>query len=422
MARKLKENRNKAKHSYFLKTSDVHQLRSTASCLYEIGVNPRNRRAFLNLLKVVQARSTLLAPEEGVLVPESDYVRGIANLALRHDRYLRSPDQWEGGEGNKNRLFASLARHLLTRYKPPGWLSSVWLTRLDARVLMEQEMYCLAGTGQRLRDLNPPMPLTRRMEHFLLGAPDDFNFREALRYAEALALNCSEQTARAFAAANPCPKFEHVEFWRSLMRMFAANPRTLPADQVRPVVDYLRHMQYTMGLSEGGKGARGFSLKGRTAGSLLRLIQAWHMELNAGRVARSAAANAARREEVLRLAAQTWKKSGIEEYRLAESPGSSGEWVITEILQGARLAWEGRVMRHCVASYQARCRQGETTIWSMRFVDDTIEKPALTIQVHPRTRRIQQARGKHNRMPNSREWTVLNAWARREGLLLGKSV
>ena len=97
-----------------------------------------------------------------------------------------------------------------------------------------------------------------------------------------------------------------------------------------------------------------------------------------------------------------------------------------EITDSLALVEEGRVMRHCVRSYQDACVKGETSIWSLRVTlsDNPTLRRLLTIEVNNRRQSIVQVRGKcnqsvsglrgHQRVRLAR--TVLRDWARQEHL------
>ncbi len=76
-------------------------------------------------------------------------------------------------------------------------------------------------------------------------------------------------------------------------------------------------------------------------------------------------------------------------------------------------------MRHCVGTYVGDCVSGRAAIFSMVCSDDTgALEPALTIEVDPKTRRVLQARGRANRMPDAVERRRLQAWASIAGLTI----
>ena len=95
-------------------------------------------------------------------------------------------------------------------------------------------------------------------------------------------------------------------------------------------------------------------------------------------------------------------------------------WKIEELLSAKELVAEGRYFHHCVATYSRDCYKGWTTIWSMRRQIEKRVKRIMTIEVDVKGRRIRQARSKYNRMPSKKGMSILNMWASREGLKLGK--
>ena len=78
-------------------------------------------------------------------------------------------------------------------------------------------------------------------------------------------------------------------------------------------------------------------------------------------------------------------------------------------------------MRHCIASYAGACAAGAWSIWAMELHGfDGVEK-RQTIAVN-RQKIIVESRGKYNRYPDQQEFEILQRWAAREGLHVGRSV
>jgi hypothetical protein len=146
-----------------------------------------------------------------------------------------------------------------------------------------------------------------------------------------------------------------------------------------------------------------FSMKGRTAASLIRQVERWHGQLGRGSV-----------KEVL-----YWEKSGIHDF--VEYQGSTrGEeaeaWIIRELLNSQELFQEGRELKHCVSSYSHTCYEGVNSIWSLERVKDGEKRKKITIQVINKAKLVSQTRGLQNRYPTEQEKLIIRKWAQQEGL------
>jgi hypothetical protein len=78
-------------------------------------------------------------------------------------------------------------------------------------------------------------------------------------------------------------------------------------------------------------------------------------------------------------------------------------------------------MRHCVLSYTRSCVSGENSIWAMELRGSSGIEKKQTIQV-TKAGQIVQVRGKLNRLPTAREFSVLERWARHAGLAIASHV
>jgi hypothetical protein len=97
-------------------------------------------------------------------------------------------------------------------------------------------------------------------------------------------------------------------------------------------------------------------------------------------------------------------------------------WTIRELLTSRELFLEGRVMRHCVATYDVKCAKKVTSIWSMQLENRQGRHRVVTIELDLGNRTICQARKKCNKLPQAAEMEVIAMWAAQEGLRIAESV
>jgi hypothetical protein len=202
------------------------------------------------------------------------------------------------------------------------------------------------------------------------------------------------------------------EFWRSALHFFIHHWEALGPERVQAIVDFL----YAVRIRPAQLATRdgvimqpppqpGFSLAGRTPQSLQRLVEAWHRELGRGRAT-----------------GRGWAPSGMSGMQYLGAPEvgvEAARWSIEEILHSSALVAEGRVLRHCVATYELRCLRGASSIWSLRRqVEDAAPRSIFTVEVDPRTRTIVQVRGYRNQRASDHPRQILALWARQERLVL----
>jgi hypothetical protein len=297
----------------------------------------------------------------------------------------------------------------LAFYPVPGFMDSVWDLGQGPEGFRQQAWYIRLGRGASVRELDVPLPLTRRMEHFVRRAPDHYTVAQALRYGEVRGLGGSEPSAREIVNGFLGRRIEHAAFWRTVIWFFVKQ-RDMPIEHVNPIVDFIQANKFggEEVVTERGQERRpapcpGFSMDGRTVKSLLRLASTWHLDLGRKKTG----------------GCFSWSPSGIRGYHFVERlEQNDREWTIQELLDSDALYAEGSAMRHCVYTYANWCRRGESTIWSLRLRVDAAEKRMATIEVHPRWRAIVQFRAKCNQRPGPKSLEILRQWAEREGLRL----
>lgn len=126
----------------------------------------------------------------------------------------------------------------------------------------------------------------RKMEHIFLGSRDHFGIEYALRRAELLGLGADQQLTDAVLATRPPLDLDNGEFWRTVWLFLIGNAGSIDGAQVGPIIDFvhaIRHERMAVDTVDGivvrEPPQPQFSLKGRTARSVLRLMDEWHREL-----------------------------------------------------------------------------------------------------------------------------------------------
>jgi hypothetical protein len=250
------------------------------------------------------------------------------------------------------------------------------------------------------------------MAHFFLQAPDDYSVEAAFRYGQVMSLDGDPGLANAIRETRLVREFRDDAFWLSVLRFFVDNPM-LDRAHVQPIVDYICNQRYEpvivfieRGVAEERPPLQpNFTMRGRTAESLLRAVDEWH-----GRLGREESGGDFQ-----------WRKSSVPDYVQKEGSAEGKEmrvWRIRELVSSKELIAEGRAQGHCVASYAKSCHQGKCSIWTMDLQTfDGIEK-RLTIEVGLPQGEVRQVRGLRNRRATRDEMQVLTNWAMQSGLNL----
>ena len=393
--------RKQVKHSL---DESIHAARSLAV------PRPGAVSAYDRLLRHVRSRSPLLRPTGRPGDSRNGINAGLLALALHHRDWLRPPEDWHPGAGSEARQFAALAGHLLARYPVPPCLANAWFDLPQHEVLPQHGWYKHVGRGGSLRTAGLPLRVTRATNHWLAEAPHHYAPTAGVRWAQVRGLGGDEPLARAVAATRLGRALENEDFWETVLR-FLVRHRTLPVEQVGPVVDFLQQQKFEWRDGVSPDGVFGpqppprpdYSVKGRTVASVLRQMEEWHRQLGRddGRPGR------------------VWRRSAVRGYRRVDGTEAAADmrvWTINELLTTRELRLEGQALRHCVASYVNQCAWGVTSVWSLQVETSRGRRRVLTIEVDPDGRAVRQARGVANRRPRPAELELIEAWAAGEGL------
>ena len=390
-----------------------HKLRTdrALSQVYaRLAADARALMAFDSLLHAVRRKAPKILD-----APDLDGCHGgvqaLVNLASFTGQYVRTIEAWPGCAGSWRPGIDSLAQHLLAKYPVPRFLSAAWYAANDRYADAKRRWFVAHAAGRAFRSLGLPIRLTRRMEHIFLRSRDHFSIEYALRRAELLGLGADETLTHEVLAVRPALDLDHGDFWRTAWRFLIANTSAIETAQVGPIVEFLQAIRHERVAIETLDGIvfreppqPHFSLRGRTARSVVRLMEAWHRQLG------------------LVTGGLTWAPSRqrplVLEAKQDEAMAPPIVWEMTELTNSEQLRAEGVALRHCVASYSYHCWRGGSRIWSLRRRGASSVRPIATVEVNPARKTIVQARGYRNRRPSARALQLLQVWAAREQLRL----
>ncbi len=387
------------------------QLHAFVTSIHKSPPDAASRRSLCALLLKIKDEADFLLEGVSFMGRSYAYVDALIRLNERRWQWIARLDDWRPASHNGRRQFSSLARHLLARYPVPGFMDQAWFRR-DAEADRYRNWFVQLGAGKNIRTLDTPIPMSKAMAHHFLQAPDDYSIEGAIRWGQVHALGGGARLTGALLGTRIGQDFSENVFWTSVIRFFVANP-LLDRRHVGPIVDYLYAQKFETREVVVGPGRvevhaapqPGLTMRGRTADTLLAQVERWHRELG----------RASGAERLF------FRRSGVKELSLKTGKDGESEWRIRELLSGAELIAEGRVMKHCVASYARSCAHGHCSIWAMELATPLGKEKRQTIEVTS-NRVIVQCRGKQNRLPTPAELDVVKEWARYAGLTLSPYV
>lgn len=332
-----------------------------------------------------------------------DYINELLKL---HPEWVRDPSTWKAKSHNSFRNFVSILRHFFCTYDVPSFMDKAWIED-DPKF---RKWYLHLGKGKNIRTVEDlPIPFTKKMAHFFCQAPSHYKVNEAIRFGQILSLGGDERLADAVRETRLCREYSNEEFWESVIRWFIEQPM-FDYSHVAPVIDYLQNQKYTNRnviangiLRQEGPAQPGLSMKKRDPEALLRQVEEWHTQL--GREKKAGNFN--------------WTHSSIPDFEMWEGQENSKSrrlWTIRELCSSNALKDEGRIMRHCVASYAHSCNSGNCSIWTLEKTSNSGKEKLLTLEVSTRSKQIVQARGKFNAKATAQEMNIIHRWTIVSGL------
>lgn len=335
-----------------------------------------------------------------------DCIDELGRIALWEGVWIREPEDWKPTSKNSYKQLSSFVRHLFAKYDIPKFMDSAW----HSNNTHQEEWFILLGQGENIRkQRNLPFPMTKKMAHHFLQAPDTCTIPQAFRWGEIQSLGGNKRIFDGVMSTRLANNNAESHFWRAVIQFFIDNP-LLDIAQYGPVCDYIYERKYNprgYQVVDGmpvnlGPIQPNFSMAGRNPETLLREVNQWHTELG-------------RRGS--RNAPVKWESCGIPGYEKKVNKGKT-VYTITELTTSKELSSEGRVMRNCVSSYSASCSRGGSAIYSLRETSQMGIRHIATIELDIKQLQISQARGKANAYPNLSVINLIKTWATERKLSL----
>ncbi len=309
--------------------------------------------------------------------PDSTTVNWVCKFATF---WIRSPVDFQG------RDFRSLIEHLFVLYHPPAFLDGEW-----SRKEPHFKWLCwfiVLGQGGDLKQAAKRFgwAVPRRLIQFLYDAPASLHPPSACVYAEIR--RCGGEDIDALRVLrNPAFVMDptepgdaaHAVFWKDTICWLIEHRKRLSDAEADLILSWAMH-EFTE--------CRTFAMRGRSPRACLERSQIYH-------------------EELARPWAQfLWNPHGWD-LVIADAEGT--RWTFEELTSGTDLYDEGQSLRHCVASYAARCAAGYSAIISMKRNGAR----CITLEINPRNRTLAQARGLCNRDADKTERAMIGEWLTR---------
>jgi len=354
---------------------------------------------FQQLVKVCPKMEQHLEPRfsYGRTPEPTEYSRGVSALLALES--LRPLSTWSPQGKSASALFRSLGSHLLAKYPVPHFLWNGFfdIANRGRLVPLIQHVAFGGSLSEYIKAQDFPVKLTRKLCHEFLKSTSDLAVVPALRRAQIRGVGGDTRFLNAVLATPTGATIganQDEAFYQGMFAWFVNQPMLDP-QQVGPMIDYIRFCR-NQDLN--------YSLKGRTALTVMRGMEGWHAET-------------ARTGIQGHKGASVFNPSGFPSAEYDFSREDTVEiWRIAEILTAKDLAAEGKRQGHCVFSYNRQIEHGTCSIWTLSKEDNKSRAEhggiwfMLTLEVRNDLRTVVQARGRFNRPATTHELSIVNRW------------
>ena len=339
-------------------------------------------------------------PLPGVLTGAA---KACQRLMQYRTSFIRPLKDWKPQGKSFQSLFRSLASHCLSKYSMPPFLWSAFLLEEEAvsSVCSVVVVHIALGGSLKAYLKNPdmhnfPVPLTSKMIHDFMRSPATYGFMRALRSSQVKNLGGDNRLCDALMNGSWGKEIgsrPSEAFWASVVQWFSQQALLDPS-QVPQMCDFIGHKYVT---------EPGYSMKGRTAMTVIRGMLEWHQQL-------AHMTPDSRYKGKLVFEASGYKELYLDLSNPDANPPKVEIWRTKEILTAKELYDEGRRQGHCVASYAHSIENKRISIWTLTKEDEKGNWAMLTMELVSSTGAIVQARGRFNRPATPMEQQMMNRW------------
>lgn len=320
--------------------------------------------------------------------------------------FIRNPEDWKATSYNSDKQIVDFCKWVYCKYIPPLFLFSIFSppckdqhgTNLKRYVpnskATENEFFfdwfITISNGypfaKSVSDL-----LTKKESHIFLNLKTSGTVKENFWRAKCIADKLSPKLTNFFIKRLSDGHWLWDNFWHEAIKFFARFQNEIDINNLSDLCDFINASR---------RGSKTFSLKDRTYLSLIKASNQWH------------------REQHLKSFGNiniSWEGLPISDWEFIQ-PKTETCWKIKQLFSSKELYQEGKIMRHCVASYVTQCKAGHSYIFSLRKKDiANTEEHVVTIEVNSH-KEIVQVRERYNKLPDDSTYKIVEKWATQNSL------
>lgn len=342
---------------------------------------------------------SILLKQRSRLLEYKDLHSSVKSLITFSDFHIRDLEDLNLKGKSPKKHFDQLVDHLLVKYPMPTFFYKVWYDESFGSPAFWKNWFVQLAQGSSVKETSP-IKLTKKQAHRFMNSPSKYHPAQALRRVQYLDEGGNPSGLNGIFSCSQIMNIVNValvreEFSLELIRWFARQ-NMLDPRMYNDIADWAYNRKF---IAEDRQ--PNLSMKKRDAQSVLREVRRWHNQLNRIRI----------NTRDLDIKNESWKGIHVEDWHFDETfKKQKQRWSVVQITTGIGLMEEGTAMRHCVVSYCRTCKEGFSSIWSLRKDNEKL----ITLEI--RRNNICQAKGKYNRRPTDKELIIIDKFAVERGL------
>lgn len=329
----------------------------------------------------------------------SEIMELMPKLAECFQFFIRVPNEWVPSSFNLDRQMRSFVDWCLSIYPAPYFMYEAFLPasdRLRQRPYRDQQhlhLFCywfiqIVQGNSFIKEVKGHM--TKKEANAFLRGPKNYtivqNIWRAKCEVRGFPADMTDWLSRNAMSTNDW----RSAWWISVLDFYSKFLSDLNMTTLQETMDYLLRVR---NLDDG------FSLKGRTLGSVTALSNQWH-----------------RLQQKARCGGNfDWPGMDVPNWKYTIKK-TKERFEIVQLTTSGALYREGRRMKHCVYSYAGRCVNGRTAIFSLR--EFPADNPLVTIEVTDN--QVYQMRGVMNGSPSRQYRSIIERWAIENKIIMSR--
>lgn len=160
----------------------------------------------------------ILTDQKAEILTDYMYILAIKRMSDFSQFWIRDIKDWKKKSHSRDKQYLEIVKFLFCKYDVPYFMTLVWTSGNNLFKPETLQWFIDIAQGKNIRNSEKlPIPLTKKMSHIFLQAPDNFSPFEAFRFAQIKNMGGDMRTIKGVLTSPLGNDFSNNDFWTSVI-------------------------------------------------------------------------------------------------------------------------------------------------------------------------------------------------------------